>query len=87
MSEIPFTTADPSHPWPSFIPDELPDFVLMAVAMIDIRELDEDCPPDMAGAGIQVVVNCPLEQAVAGLRGLLVKMERDLHRLQTARHN
>jgi hypothetical protein len=38
-------------------------------------------------AGIQVQLNCPLELAVIGLRGLLASMERDLAVRRTARSN
>jgi hypothetical protein len=83
---------------PDLIPDNLPDEIMAVIVMTSPALLADDTleQAQAAGsvvgegalaAGIQVQLNCPLELAVIGLRGLLASLERDLDRRRTARSN
>ena len=71
---------------PDFIPDDLPDFILFAVAGVDPSVLLADEIPDgpgkaelldgARGLAIQSALNCPAPLAVAGLRALADSIER-----------
>lgn len=82
---------------PNVIPDDLPDQIMMMMVMVAPAAMPgvnlDDLPDDrvvgrgVLAGGMQVQLNCPLEIAVIGLRGLLASMERDLARQHSARTN
>jgi hypothetical protein len=73
-------------PMPAFIPDDLPEFILFAVAGVDpaallpgeLPDLPTEIPPGhLLGCAVQMTLNCPPELAVAALRKLADQIERE----------
>jgi hypothetical protein len=67
-------------PMPEFIPDDLPEFILFAVAGVDPAAVFDEAPPvpaGLVGCAVQMTLNCDPGLAVAALRRLADKIERD----------
>jgi hypothetical protein len=75
-------------PMPAFIPDDLPPFILFAVAGVDPAALLDDeipaepggrkiRPGEAIGCAVQMTVNCHPGLVIASLRTLADQLERD----------
>jgi hypothetical protein len=65
---------------PDLIPEDLPDEVMLILVMVAPEAMDptaaDDLPPGMeVGGGLQMRLNCPLPDAIAGVQSALAALQ------------